>query len=134
MANGDAEGAAMSMGRAALMAAQLAKRQTDPALQLTFQRPRSICTDRRNMAIAPSPCSGGPAGTAGLCGRLREPAAGAARTASMRKKPSISRFSLLIRNQPLLVSGLFVRPRMIGRPCWIRCRETFAVRTSPDYS
>ena len=62
------------MGRAALMAAQLAKRQTDPALQRTFKA-AGICTDRRNMAIAPSPLfrrAGGelPA-SAGVCGSLQ---------------------------------------------------------------
>ncbi|HRC45371.1 MAG TPA: hypothetical protein PLT27_15070, partial [Nitrospira sp.] len=36
MGNDDAETAAMSMGRAALMAAQLSKRQTDPAPRQTF--------------------------------------------------------------------------------------------------
>ena len=36
MGNDDAEGAAMSMGRAALMAAQLSKRQAEPAPRQTF--------------------------------------------------------------------------------------------------
>jgi hypothetical protein len=74
MANEDAEGAAMSMGRAALMAAQLAKRQTDPALQRTFKAAEHLHRSQEHgyRAIALFRRAGGelPA-SAGVCGSLQ---------------------------------------------------------------
>ncbi|CAE6786341.1 hypothetical protein [Nitrospira defluvii] len=74
MGNDDAEGAAMSMGRAALMAAQLAKRQTEAGLQHTFKTAEHLYRSQEHgyRAIALFRRAGGelPA-SAGVCGSLQ---------------------------------------------------------------
>ncbi|MBI4001384.1 MAG: hypothetical protein HY348_06345 [Nitrospira defluvii] len=74
MGNEDAEGAAMSMGRAALMAAQLAKRQTDPASKQVFKAAEHLYRSQEHgyRAIALFRRAGGelPA-SAGVCGSLQ---------------------------------------------------------------
>lgn len=74
MGNDDAEGAAMSMGRAALMAAQLAKRQTEAGLQHTFKTAEHLYRSQEHgyRAIALFRRAGGelPA-PAGVCGSLQ---------------------------------------------------------------
>lgn len=74
MGNDDAESAAMSMGRAALMAAQLAKRQTDVGLQHTFKTAEHLYRSQEHgyRAIALFRRAGGelPA-SAGVCGSLQ---------------------------------------------------------------
>jgi len=74
MGNDDAETAAMSMGRAALMAAQLAKRQTDAGLQHTFKTAEHLYRSQEHgyRAIALFRRAGGelPA-SAGVCGSLQ---------------------------------------------------------------
>jgi hypothetical protein len=74
MAHEDAEGAAMSMGRAALMAAQLAKRQLNPALKQTFNAAEHLYRSQEHgyRAIALFRRAGGelPA-SAGVCSSLQ---------------------------------------------------------------
>lgn len=74
MGNEDAEGAAMSMGRAALMAAQLAKRQSDRTLKQTFQAAEHLYRSQEHgyRAVALFRRAGGelPA-SAGVCGSLQ---------------------------------------------------------------
>lgn len=74
MGNDDAETAAMSMGRAALMAAQLSKRQTEPALRQTFKATEQLYRSQEHgyRAIALFRRAGGelPA-SAGVCGSLQ---------------------------------------------------------------
>lgn len=74
MGNDDAESAAMSMGRAALMAAQLAKRHTDAGLQHTFKTAEHLYRSQEHgyRAIALFRRAGGelPA-SAGVCGSLQ---------------------------------------------------------------
>lgn len=74
MGNEDAEGAAMSMGRAALMAAQLARRQSDPALKQTFKAAEHLYRSQEHgyRAVALFRRAGGelPA-SAGVCGSLQ---------------------------------------------------------------
>lgn len=74
MGNEDAEGAAMSMGRAALMAAQLAKRQSDLALKQTFKAAEHLYRSQEHgyRAVALFRRAGGelPA-SAGVCGSLQ---------------------------------------------------------------
>ncbi|MEP7150844.1 MAG: hypothetical protein ABI856_03965 [Nitrospira sp.] len=70
----DAEGAAMSMGRAALMAAQLAKRQTDPVSKQVFKATEHLYRSQEHgyRAVALFRRAGGelPA-SAGVCGSLQ---------------------------------------------------------------
>ena len=74
MGNEDAETAAMSMGRAALMAAQLSKRQTEPAPRQTFNATEHLYRSQEHgyRAIALFRRAGGelPA-SAGVCGSLQ---------------------------------------------------------------
>jgi hypothetical protein len=74
MGNEDAEGAAMSMGRAALMAAQLARRQTDLAVKRTFKAAEHLYRSQEHgyRAVALFRRAGGelPA-SAGVCGSLQ---------------------------------------------------------------
>ncbi len=74
MGNDDAESAAMSMGRAALMAGQLAKRQSDSGLQHTFKTAEHLYRSQEHgyRAIALFRRAGGelPA-SAGVCGSLQ---------------------------------------------------------------
>ncbi len=74
MGNDDAEGAAMSMGRAALMAAQLAKRQTEAAPRRTFKTTEHLYRSQEHgyRAVALFRRAGGelPA-SAGVCGSLQ---------------------------------------------------------------
>lgn len=74
MGNEDAEGAAMSMGRAALMAAQLARRQTDLAVKQTFKAAEHLYRSQEHgyRAVALFRRAGGelPA-SAGVCGSLQ---------------------------------------------------------------
>ncbi len=74
MGNDDAEGAAMSMGRAALMAAQLSKRQTEPASRQTFKATEHLYRSQEHgyRALALFRRAGGelPA-SAGVCGSLQ---------------------------------------------------------------
>jgi len=74
MGNEDAEGAAMSMGRAALMAAHLAKRQPDQASQQMFQAAEHLYRSQEHgyRALALFRRAGGelPA-SAGVCGSLQ---------------------------------------------------------------
>ena len=74
MGNEDAEGAAMSMGRAALMASQLAKRQTDPASKQVFTTAEHLYRSQEHgyRAVALFRRAGGelPA-SAGVCGSLQ---------------------------------------------------------------
>ncbi|WHZ21093.1 MAG: hypothetical protein OJF47_000205 [Nitrospira sp.] len=74
MGNDDAEGAAMSMGRAALMAAQLAKRQAEPAPRELWKATEHLYRSQEHgyRAIALFRRAGGelPA-SAGVCGSLQ---------------------------------------------------------------
>ena len=74
MGHEDAEGAAMSMGRAALMAAQLAKRQTDPVSKQVFKATEHLYRSQEHgyRAVALFRRAGGelPA-SAGVCGSLQ---------------------------------------------------------------
>ncbi|MEK6803096.1 MAG: hypothetical protein AABZ34_10550 [Nitrospirota bacterium] len=74
MGNDDAETAAMSMGRAALMAAHLSKRQTEPAPRHTFKATEHLYRSQEHgyRAIALFRRAGGelPA-SAGVCGSLQ---------------------------------------------------------------
>lgn len=74
MGNDDAETAAMSMGRAALMAAQLAKRQTESATRQTFNAAEHLYRSQEHgyRAVALFRRAGGelPA-SAGVCGSLQ---------------------------------------------------------------
>jgi hypothetical protein len=74
MGNEDAEGAAMSMGRAALMAAQLSKRYTDPLLKQTYSAAEHLYRSQEHgyRAMALFRRAGGelPA-SAGVCGSLQ---------------------------------------------------------------
>ena len=74
MGNEDAEGAAMSMGRAALMSAQLAKRQTDPVSRQVFKAVEHLYRSQEHgyRAVALFRRAGGelPA-SAGVCGSLQ---------------------------------------------------------------
>ncbi len=74
MGNDDAETAAMSMGRAALMAAQLAKRQTESATRQTFNATEHLYRSQEHgyRAVALFRRAGGelPA-SAGVCGSLQ---------------------------------------------------------------
>ncbi len=74
MGNDDAEGAAMSMGRAALMAAQLSKRQAEPASRQTFTAAEHLYRSQEHgyRALALFRRAGGalPA-SAGVCGSLQ---------------------------------------------------------------
>lgn len=74
MGNDDAETAAMSMGRAALMAAQLAKRQTDAGLQQTLKTAEHLYRSQEHgyRAIALFRRAGGELPvSAGVCGSLQ---------------------------------------------------------------
>jgi len=74
MGNDDAEGAAMNMGRAALMAAQLRKRHTDPALRQVFKATEHLYRSQEHgyRGLALFRRAGGelPA-SAGVCGSLQ---------------------------------------------------------------
>lgn len=74
MGNDDAEGAAMSMGRAALMAAQLAKRQAEPAPRQLWKATEHLYRSQEHgyRAVALFRRAGGelPA-SAGVCGSLQ---------------------------------------------------------------
>lgn len=74
MGNDDAETAAMSMGRAALMASQLAKRQTESATRQTFNATEHLYRSQEHgyRAVALFRRAGGelPA-SAGVCGSLQ---------------------------------------------------------------
>lgn len=74
MGNDDAEGAAMNMGRAALMAAQLGKRQTEPALRQAFKATEHLYRSQEHgyRGLALFRRAGGelPA-SAGVCGSLQ---------------------------------------------------------------
>jgi hypothetical protein len=74
MGNDDAEGAAMNMGRAALMAAQMGKRQTEPALRQTFKATEHLYRSQEHgyRGLALFRRAGGelPA-SAGVCGSLQ---------------------------------------------------------------
>lgn len=74
MGNDDAEGAAMNMGRAALMAAQLRKRQTEPALRQAFKATEHLYRSQEHgyRGLALFRRAGGelPA-SAGVCGSLQ---------------------------------------------------------------
>lgn len=74
MGNDDAEGAAMNMGRAALMAAQLGKRQTEPALRQVFKATEHLYRSQEHgyRGLALFRRAGGelPA-SAGVCGSLQ---------------------------------------------------------------
>ena len=74
MGNDDAEGAAMNMGRAALMAAQLGKRQTEPALRRAFKATEHLYRSQEHgyRGLALFRRAGGelPA-SAGVCGSLQ---------------------------------------------------------------
>ncbi len=74
MGNDDAEGAAMNMGRAALMAAQLATRQTEAAPRRTFKVTEHLYRSQEHgyRAVALFRRAGGelPA-SAGVCGSLQ---------------------------------------------------------------
>jgi len=74
MGNDDAEGAAMNMGRAALMAAQLGKRHTDPALRQLFKATEHLYRSQEHgyRGLALFRRAGGelPA-SAGVCGSLQ---------------------------------------------------------------
>jgi len=74
MGNDDAEGAAMNMGRAALMAAQLSKRHTDPALRQVFKATEHLYRSQEHgyRGLALFRRAGGelPA-SAGVCGSLQ---------------------------------------------------------------
>ena len=74
MGNDDAEGAAMNMGRAALMAAQLAKRQTEAGPRQTFKATEHLYRSQEHgyRAVALFRRAGGelPA-SAGVCGSLQ---------------------------------------------------------------
>ena len=74
MGNEDAEGAAISMGRAALMAAQLSKRYTDPVLKQTYSAAEHLYRSQEHgyRAMALFRRAGGelPA-SAGVCGSLQ---------------------------------------------------------------
>ncbi|MCE7979150.1 MAG: hypothetical protein DYH03_19045 [Nitrospira sp. NTP1] len=61
MGNDDAEGAAMNMGRAALMAAQLGKRQTEPALRQVFKATEHLYRSQEHGA-GTATCAGHPRG------------------------------------------------------------------------
>lgn len=74
MGNDDAEGAAMNMGRAALMAAQFAKRQAEAAPRRTFKASEHLYRSQEHgyRAVALFRRAGGelPA-SAGVCGSLQ---------------------------------------------------------------
>lgn len=74
MGNDDAEGAAMNMGRAALMAAQLAKRQAEPMPRQVFKATEHLYRSQEHgyRAVALFRRAGGelPA-SAGVCGSLQ---------------------------------------------------------------
>ena len=74
MGNEDAEGAAMSMGRAALMAAQLSKRYADPVLKQTYTAAEHLYRSQEHgyRAVALFRRAGGelPA-SGGVCGSLQ---------------------------------------------------------------
>ena len=74
MGNDDAEGAAMNMGRAALMASQLGKRQTEPALRQVFKSTEHLYRSQEHgyRGLALFRRAGGelPA-SAGVCGSLQ---------------------------------------------------------------
>ena len=74
MGHEDAEGAAMSMGRAAMMAARLAKRQTDTASKQVFTATEHLYRSQEHgyRAVALFRRAGGelPA-SAGVCGSLQ---------------------------------------------------------------
>ena len=74
MGNDDAEGAAMSMGRAALMAAQLSKRHSDPLMKHTYNAAEHLYRSQEHgyRAVALFRRAGGelPA-SAGVCGSLQ---------------------------------------------------------------
>ncbi len=74
MGNEDAEGAAMNMGRAALMATQLAKRQTEAALRQVFKAAEHLYRSQEHgyRAVALFRRANGelPA-SAGVCGSLQ---------------------------------------------------------------
>ena len=124
MGNDDAETAAMSMGRAALMAAQLDRPSTR----------RSTSTGRRNMDIGRSPCFGEPAGNSPL-----QPASAAVfnwhnSNCAMRRKLSAGRMIRRGRTPPPLDGRRRSRVWKTGRLCWIRYKGNFAAPPSPDYS
>ena len=74
MGNDDAEGAAMNMGRAALMAAQLGKRHTEPSLRQAFKATEHLYRSQEHgyRGLALFRRAGGelPA-SAGVCGSLQ---------------------------------------------------------------
>lgn len=74
MGNDDAEGAAMNMGRAALMAAQLGKRHTEPAFRQVFKATEHLYRSQEHgyRGLALFRRAGGelPA-SAGVCGSLQ---------------------------------------------------------------
>ncbi|ODT44164.1 MAG: hypothetical protein ABS70_06155 [Nitrospira sp. SCN 59-13] len=74
MGNDDAESAAMNMGRAALMAAQLGKRQTEPGLRQVFKATEHLYRSQEHgyRGLALFRRAGGelPA-SAGVCGSLQ---------------------------------------------------------------
>ncbi|HKW86402.1 MAG TPA: hypothetical protein VJM82_04970 [Nitrospiraceae bacterium] len=70
IANGDTEGAAMSSGKAALMAAQLAKRQPNPAASVLFQGTEALFRGQEQAyrALALFQRAGGqPPASSGVC-------------------------------------------------------------------
>lgn len=74
MGNDDAEGAAMNMGRAALMAAQLAKRQAEPIPRQTFKAAEHLYRSQEHAyrAVALFRRAGGePPASAGVCSSLQ---------------------------------------------------------------
>ncbi len=74
MANGDPEGAAMNMGRAALMASQLAKREKDPARAKLFRSTERLFRGEEHAyrAFALFERAGGqPPASSGVCGTIR---------------------------------------------------------------
>jgi len=74
IANGDAEGAAMSSGKAALMAAQLAKRHSDSRASVLFQGAEALFRGQEQAyrALALFQRAGGqPPATSGVCSTIQ---------------------------------------------------------------
>lgn len=74
IANGDAEGAAMSSGKAALMAAQLAKRQPNSVASILFQGSEALFRGQEQAyrALALFQRAGGqPPASSGVCGTIQ---------------------------------------------------------------
>ena len=77
IANGDPEGAAMNMGRAALMASQLAQREKDPARAKLFRSTERLFRGEEHAyrALALFERAGGrPPASSGVCGTIRSAA------------------------------------------------------------